>query len=161
MNDREWHSGPPPHIGWWNASITRHQCHWRWWDGKVWSLPIDPRFSRIEAGRYAAQISNLQHGIFWTDYWPENARVPRINPGTDNREWRTGPPPYPGWWNASAVKNPNMLRWWDGEVWSEAIRDTPSPATPEYFASVVSCLQHYVKWTYRWPKNARVPRIKS
>lgn len=33
-------------------------------------------------------------------------------------QWRTGTPPTPGWYPASVVKNPLILRWWNGKFWS-------------------------------------------
>ena len=41
--ERIWHSGPPPHVGWWNASFdfVKGNNDWRWWDGKCWSIVVD------------------------------------------------------------------------------------------------------------------------
>ena len=83
--NRVWHSGPPPHIGWWNAATGTHSlvnhC-WRWWDGKQWSrsaLANETALSAAESARYRIPRP-LQKAVRWTDYWPENARVPRIDP---------------------------------------------------------------------------------
>lgn len=76
---RTWHKGPPPHIGWWNASTYRSDRTWRWWDGSLWSRSAAPGKSAKEAARLARNPSPVS-GIEWTDYWPENARVPRIAP---------------------------------------------------------------------------------
>ncbi len=78
----KWHKGPPPYIGWWNASSGRCSTHWRWWDGKQWSVIV---FSK-EPAHLAAAISAYPCAksqapfIEWTDYYPANARVPRIAP---------------------------------------------------------------------------------
>lgn len=76
---RKWHKGPPPHVGWWNASAFRSPNIWRWWDGHRWSLSVSSGRSADEAGRQASQKSDSMT-VKWTDYWPENARVPRIAP---------------------------------------------------------------------------------
>lgn len=79
-----WHRGEPPHNGWWNASNT---CNtetwgrvWRWWDGKCWSASAYPRDSMATV-KQMANRKTPTNDIKWTDYWPENARVPRIDPG--------------------------------------------------------------------------------
>lgn len=79
---RVWFKGPPPHIGWWNASLGRSCDAWRWWDGEKWSVPATPT---TPAGLAAAKSevkssSQVQPYIEWTDYWPENARVERKAP---------------------------------------------------------------------------------
>jgi len=33
--------------------------------------------------------------------------------------WRKGPPPSIGWWPASRCGNKHVIRWWDGEQWSQ------------------------------------------
>lgn len=84
MSSRVWNNGPPPHIGWWNASTHQSNDAWRWWDGRHWSAVARPSFSRkqIHAATsiVAAPWLGSNSGIQWTDYWPENARVPRIAP---------------------------------------------------------------------------------
>lgn len=79
---RKWKSGPPPHIGWWNASVGQASYAWRWWDGKCWSVAAftsdGPRLAARAAGFKAKPC--LQKRIEWTDYWPENARVERKAP---------------------------------------------------------------------------------
>lgn len=63
-----WHSGPPPEIGWWPASISGSPERIRWWDGKCWSVSITPQTSAVTAGKMAKQHSVLT-GISWTDRW--------------------------------------------------------------------------------------------
>jgi hypothetical protein len=79
-----WHRGEPPHIGWWNASTV---CNtetwgwvWRWWDGKCWSVSAYPTHSMATVIQLA-NWKDAAEDVKWTDYWPENARVPRIDPG--------------------------------------------------------------------------------
>lgn len=86
---RIWHKGPPPHIGWWNASIDptkvfnhANDC-WRWWNGRCWSHAAWSK-STDGAITCAAQAEwanfNSQDEIFWSNFYPRNARVPRIDP---------------------------------------------------------------------------------
>lgn len=74
---RTWYSGPPPHVGWWNASAWPKQAWapitWRWWDGKRWALCR-------EVGSNPYQTKLDMDGIFWNDYYPEDAVVPRMTP---------------------------------------------------------------------------------
>ncbi len=80
MTTRKWHSGPPPHIGWWSSSSAlRLSGLWRWWDGKRWSIAV----AWYDDAKYAADSAgcpSTAEYIEWTDYYPKNARVPRINP---------------------------------------------------------------------------------
>lgn len=80
MTKRVWKSGPPPHVGWWNASIAFDLRAWRWWDGKNWSLAAYEYASAKNAGKRAKGKSSYYKEIKWTDKYPENARVPRIDP---------------------------------------------------------------------------------
>lgn len=80
MTTRTWHKGPPPHVGWWNASYFRSDFSWRWWDGECWSH-ICYEFMNSREAKNEAKKSLSIHGIEWTDYYPENARVPRVDPG--------------------------------------------------------------------------------
>ncbi len=76
---RKWQSGPPPHVGWWNASAECSIDVWRWWDGKHWSAAV---FSEDRKATVSglSQRKTEHAGIRWNDRWPENARVPRIAP---------------------------------------------------------------------------------
>lgn len=76
---RVWHSGPPPYVGWWNASNIKNPRLWRWWDGSTWSLPVRGSDSREEVGRAVKTAAYVQH-IHWNDYWSADARVPRLAP---------------------------------------------------------------------------------
>lgn len=81
--DRKWHSGPPPHVGWWNASYYdghNRNMSWRWWNGEYWSHLVFPFDSIVMVGISSGEFDDYQDKIQWTDYWPENARVPRVNP---------------------------------------------------------------------------------
>lgn len=75
-----WHKGPPPHVGWWNASKTADVSCWRWWNGMNWSQPAYRSFSKKDVASAAKEVSSRQNVIFWTDHYPANARVPRVAP---------------------------------------------------------------------------------
>lgn len=77
---RKWHKGPPPHVGWWNASVNRDPESWRWWDGLEWSMAAFPEDEERVAAREAFAKTTTNSLIEWTTYWPKNARVPRIKP---------------------------------------------------------------------------------
>jgi len=78
MTKRKWHSGPPPHVGWWNASNTESSWAWRWWDGQFWSVLAEDIVGKDKAAWYASNRDMVQATIEWTDYYPANARVPRV-----------------------------------------------------------------------------------
>lgn len=82
MTKRVWHKGPPPHVGWWNASTINDPNCWRWWDGKRWSISVSDLTSLGFAALYAKEpaTQDIQEMIEWNDYWPKNARVPRVKP---------------------------------------------------------------------------------
>jgi hypothetical protein len=77
MTVRVWHKGPPPHVGWWNSSQYHSESVWRWWNGEYWSDPVGDHYS-IELAAKKAAIQTTYKDVRWTDYYPENARVPRI-----------------------------------------------------------------------------------
>ena len=83
MSKREWKSGPPPHVGWWMCKDTStfQGEMWRWWAGKNWSYPAseyDGEVLLLTCARSRAMFRNDE--IKWCDYWPEDARVPRVKP---------------------------------------------------------------------------------
>lgn len=64
--ERVWHKGPPPHIGWWNASLHFDLNAWRWWDGENWSMSTSISLSAAEAGEVAsnkAPVSGRFNGV--------------------------------------------------------------------------------------------------
>ncbi len=83
-NNRTWHKGPPPHVGWWNASFSRQPWSWRWWDGVTWSSVATFDESGAEAAKVAAKKEDVAFTSFkaieWCDFYPTNARVPRTDP---------------------------------------------------------------------------------
>ena len=77
---RVWHKGPPPHVGWWNASNTQNGDAWRWWNGIEWSDLVFSIQGCEIAGFMASEADVERLPIEWTDYYPDNARVPRVKP---------------------------------------------------------------------------------
>ena len=75
-----WYGGPPPHVGWWNASKGNDPEVWRWWDGKYWSVMALPHLDAKKAGLAAKTRTKEQGRVRWRYRYPENARVPRVNP---------------------------------------------------------------------------------
>lgn len=80
MTKRTRHKGPPPHIGWWNASSYGTGYIWRWCDGRQWSIEAVPNDTAQAAAIAATHKGIYQEKIEWTDYYPKNARVPRRKP---------------------------------------------------------------------------------
>lgn len=76
----KWRSGPPPHIGWWNASKFKYSQIWRWWDGKQWSTAVSSADSSPLAADLAKRPAPVQSNIKWNDYWPETCPFPRPVP---------------------------------------------------------------------------------
>lgn len=79
----DWHSGPPPHAGWWEASYYPPAPDlWRWWDGEQWSPACEP----TDSADYAAAIAKMKimkafaNRVRWRWNYPKHARVPRIDP---------------------------------------------------------------------------------
>lgn len=80
MSKRTWNSGPPPHVGWWNASLFDDDEMWRWWNGASWSNGVHCSHTQHWAAKVAAGRKTRSQSIRWSDYWPRRARVPRIDP---------------------------------------------------------------------------------
>lgn len=81
--ERIWHKGPPPHIGWWMTKRPETTLvAWRWWAGSGWSVFCNENESPKSAGDWVewSSCSYTAREIEWTDFYPKNARVPRINP---------------------------------------------------------------------------------
>lgn len=80
--DLIWHDGPPPHVGWWNASRYKAPRSWRWWDGADWSIAVNEDYGAPEVANAVLYLDmTLQEDpIKWRHYYPTNARVPRIAP---------------------------------------------------------------------------------
>lgn len=88
-DNRVWHSGPPPFVGWWNASWLKAKRTWRWWDGACWSVGIVDN-ADSEKVRFQSQMPTAYNcNIVWNDYWPEDAVCPRFDPnGSLVAMWR-------------------------------------------------------------------------
>jgi len=77
MKKYRWRKSPPPHIGWWNASDAGMRSFWRWWNGRYWSQPAMDHYTAKLAAHCAARRNPGPDPIYWTKYYPKNARVPR------------------------------------------------------------------------------------
>jgi hypothetical protein len=78
-----WRKGPPPHVGWWLCVYAKHSENeaWRWWNGTVWSAPVFDHCHPELLGVWASKPAiALDAYIFWSDYYPENPRVLRVDP---------------------------------------------------------------------------------
>ena len=72
--------------------------------------------------------------------------------------WRKGPPPSVGWWPASERRNPDILRWWNGKVWSFPARPNMSKETAADWAEEEAYNNDEVEWTDRpkwWPARSK------
>lgn len=77
MND-EWHSGPPPSLGWYPASITESEGVYRWWDGARWSEHSIKTHTAETAAIYAQRKAVYFDKIKWKHRpsdWPERSRT--------------------------------------------------------------------------------------
>ena len=66
-------------------------------------------------------------------------------------EWFSGPPPSIGWYPASISQNWELLRYWDGSVWSWAVNYQASPQ--EVAAGLKREAQSgtgFIKWAFPW-----------
>ena len=71
----KWHSGPPPSLGWWPASVMRDSHCYRWWNGVCWSIGV---FANADAKK-AARIARIPFGV----------------EGSANVKWRDRPDDWP------------------------------------------------------------------
>ena len=71
MSKHVWHSGPPPSVGWWPASVFEDPEIVRWWNGKCWSMQAMAHFSAQMAAEVAQMPADKQHLINWCARWWE------------------------------------------------------------------------------------------
>lgn len=74
----EWHSGPPPSLGWWPASLNRNSSELRFRHAGAWSLPLTRKASMKCVARIALSISDQSERVEWQyrpDDWPERSRT--------------------------------------------------------------------------------------
>ena len=77
MKKTVWHSGPPPSLGWWPASVARDKTILRWWNGKYWSDCVGEDTEASLVAR-AAKKRSVEISIEWTDRpasWPERSKT--------------------------------------------------------------------------------------
>lgn len=89
-----WKIGAPPHVGVWLCRSSECDPRWRWWNGVFWSV-----WNRQDAPHCEVALDFMRQSFFdiqdieWGFYWPENARVARVNPET-GEVTGSGPCPY-------------------------------------------------------------------
>lgn len=78
-DDKKWHSGPPPSVGWWPTSRNVNIGNIRWWDGKNWSI----EFWEGDTGFVPMRDAHLHHSPFQNEIkwkhrpasWPARSRT--------------------------------------------------------------------------------------
>ncbi len=161
MTERNWKSGPPPHIGWWNASMCRNTFVWRWWDGTGWRTSnIDPKLRKYD-GVIAERVGEME----WSDYWPENARVPRVDPSDPKNNWivayinaSVGDTPHQQFWAGRAWAAYDTRQFWAGRAWAAYdTRQIRADAAAAGSTPTVQAMKARMKPTQEAPAPAYVP----
>lgn len=174
QSTRPWHEGPPPFVGWWQASTTGDRGTWRWWDGFRWSRAAYPQMTAEQAARQAAlQLPRgLSQQVCWTWEWPERGRVRREKPKLRTlpvgesrslwpagaaRLWRTGYPDASDWYNAATRPREDLWRWFDHQTnrWSVAVHESATAEEAAQLARLPSRETLPIRWTTRRPHNRR------
>lgn len=78
MSDTKWHSGPPPSVDWWPASMFRDAKVLRWWNGEAWSVPAEKSESPAQAAKSASEVTDFTDSILWQHRpasWPARSRT--------------------------------------------------------------------------------------
>ena len=89
--NRVWHDGAPPHVGWWNVCSHSENDNWRFFNGKYWSMVVSDNFTVKNIGDCLNDDFSMNYwrvgetDIKWCDYYPDNARVPRIDPNAKQK----------------------------------------------------------------------------
>jgi hypothetical protein len=76
--DNKWHSGPPPSIGWWPASIAADSACLRWWNGQYWSIGAYRGYSEVNLARIAVARADTDWEVRWQyrpKSWPKRSRT--------------------------------------------------------------------------------------
>lgn len=82
VDNSAWNSGQPPYTGWWNASASKDESCWRWFSGGNFHFHAYSDYSAKLAGIASTVVASGGGELYWRWYYPENARVPRIDPRT-------------------------------------------------------------------------------
>jgi hypothetical protein len=79
MNYEDWHSSPPPSLGWWPASAGRNENVFRWWNGRNWSYSASSGETARLAAKAAKEPSEFPTGeIEWKHRpksWPARSQT--------------------------------------------------------------------------------------
>ena len=133
MSERIWVEGYPPHEGWWltkSAASTINQA-WRWWDGTCWSIPCHEGESADEAEFWATKATVCTN-VLWCSYWPENGRVPRINPHTGEVTGRIMEPQVADEADQEGAQSPQDLDEGDAYAMKFTGEATPDSGEPSW-----------------------------
>lgn len=78
----------------------------------------------------------------------------------DNK-WHKGPPPSIGWWPANAIRDDELISWWDGKRWSRSYHK----ARNSTFINNMFCMYplriqnlNLIEWKHRpdsWPERSK------
>lgn len=74
------------------------------------------------------------------------------------KKWHKGPPPSVGWWPASTQRDPAILRWWNGSLWSGPVHDSNSAEEAGALGKLRDLYQSDIEWTDRpesWPARSK------
>jgi hypothetical protein len=75
-------------------------------------------------------------------------------PRSEDCEWRSGPPPEIGWWPADGTvaggPYPQILRYWNGHYFSDAVHHTDDARTAGQFGRIKHPCAYEILWTDRW-----------
>lgn len=75
---KHFYSCKPPYRGWWYTKVDDGFGYWRWWDGQSWSVGYNSTHNfRSNEVVFPCEPNKIK--CQWSFYYPENARVPRIN----------------------------------------------------------------------------------
>jgi hypothetical protein len=65
-------------------------------------------------------------------------------------KWHKGAPPSVGWWPASSTQKRELLRYWNGEVWSISCYPWDGALLAGNNAAISCQFQNEIEWTERW-----------
>lgn len=75
---KKWHSGPPPSIEWWPASMQDDSRCLRWWDGLGWSTAFYKGDTMRRISEAADIPSSSEFPIKWQhrpNSWPARSHT--------------------------------------------------------------------------------------
>jgi hypothetical protein len=85
--------------------------------------------------------------------------VAAINAAIPLTEWREGPPPAVGEWNASITYDERQRRWWNGKYWSRPFFGEQSAPVKNLMASEKSPINDGFPASFKWRGLSQEPII--